>query len=142
MLSACIIFSYSFTSSLAYLVYTLTAQLAAETAFGRLPQRVVLALPDMASLPRQDGRRISGKWAQSEPVNNDDDGWENFLNFERKKVFVSHPVQPSAGATDLLAVPQGQTHLLSSGAPPQGPLRRSADDKATPHKTGKMRSHT
>jgi hypothetical protein len=84
---------------------------------------------------------MSEKWAKAEAVNYEDNGWENFLNFERKEVAVSGPSRSSAGASDLLAVPYGEGHSHTSIGASRRSVRDLAGGQATKHNPGKILSH-
>jgi hypothetical protein len=56
------------------------------------------------------GQTISDRWAKAKSINCEDNGWENFLNFERKEVSVSGPNRLAVVASDASAVPHGDRH--------------------------------
>jgi hypothetical protein len=87
------------------------------------------------------GQTISDKWAKAKPVNYEDNGWENFLNFERKEVSVSRPNQLAVVTLDTSAVPYGDRHSHTLEGESHRPRRGLAGNEATGYNPGKMPFH-
>jgi hypothetical protein len=84
------------------------------------------------------GQTISDKWAKAKSVNYEDNGWENFLNFERNEVSVSRPNRSAVVTSDFSAVPSGDGHSHTLEGELHRPGRGPAGNEATEYNPGKI----
>jgi hypothetical protein len=71
-------------------------------------------------------------------VNCEDNGWENFLNFERKEVSVSTPNRSAVVTSGFSAVPYGDGHSHTLEGESHRPGRGLARNGATEYNPGKI----
>jgi hypothetical protein len=95
----------------------------------------------MTSSRSRIGQTISDKWAKTKSVNHEDNGWENFLNFERNEVSVSGPNRSAVVTSDFSAVPYGDRHSHTLEGELHRPERGLAGNEATEYNPGKMLFH-
>ena len=87
------------------------------------------------------GQTISDKWAKAKSVNYEDNGWENFLNFERKEVSGSRPNRSAVVTSDFSAIPYGDRHSHILEGESHRPRRSLARNEATEYNPGKILFH-
>ena len=95
----------------------------------------------MTSSRSRVGQTISDKWAKAKPVNYEDNGWENFLNFDRKEVLGSRPNRSAVVKSDFSAVPYGDGHSHTLEGESHRPGRGLTGNEATEYNPGKILFH-
>jgi hypothetical protein len=96
---------------------------------------------NMTSSRFRIGQTISDRWAKAKSINCEDNGWENFLNFERKEVSVSAPNRLAVVASDASAVPHGDRHSHTLEGESHRRGRGLDGNEATGCNPGKMLLH-
>jgi hypothetical protein len=96
---------------------------------------------NMTSSRFRIGQTIPDKWAKAKLVNYEDNGWENFLNFERKEVLVLGPNRLAVVTSDASAVSHGDRHFHTLEGESHRPERGLGGNEATGYNSGKMLFH-